>query len=98
MFKRIAAICFIFFCTTVAWMVLGATIDWRTNSSGERLRGRVQSVWGVPQAQAAPSAEYSVPVEYSETVDDHGVRREERRTRMESHSLHPVASEAEVNV
>jgi hypothetical protein len=57
MVKRLIAIGFIFACTSAAWMILGSTINIRTNSSGDRLRGRVQSVWGTPQAQLAPAAE-----------------------------------------
>src|SRR5262249_1698254 len=98
MFKRIAAICFIFICATVAWMILGATIVSRTDSSGERLRGRVQSVWGVPQIQAASSAEYRVPVVYKETIEEKGLKRIEERTRMETRVLHPTASDLEVSI
>ena len=33
MIRRIAAISFIFICTTIAWMILGSTIYSRTGSS-----------------------------------------------------------------
>ncbi len=56
MTKRILAIAFIFICTSVAWVVLGATIFNRTESSDQRLRGRVGSTWGTSQAQQAPVA------------------------------------------
>lgn len=56
MTKRILAIAFIFICTSVAWVVLGATIFNRTQSSDQRLRGRVGSTWGTSQAQQAPVA------------------------------------------
>src|SRR2546423_11528173 len=98
MFKRIAAISFIFICATVAWMILGATIVSRTDSSGERLRGRVQSVWGVPQIQAASSAEYSVPVLYKETIEEHRSKRIEERTRMDTRMLRPTASDLDVGI
>jgi inner membrane protein involved in colicin E2 resistance len=55
--KRIAAIVLIFVCSTVAWMVLGATIFARTYDSDSRLRGRVASNWGSAQQQDAPTAE-----------------------------------------
>jgi inner membrane protein involved in colicin E2 resistance len=54
--KRIAAIVFIFFCTSVAWVVLGATIFTRTYSTDESLRGRLHATWGEPQVQRAPTA------------------------------------------
>jgi len=56
MTKRIFAIAFIFICTSIAWLVLGATIFNRTQSSDQRLRGRVGSTWGTSQAQQAPVA------------------------------------------
>jgi hypothetical protein len=56
MTKRIVAIAFIFACTTVAWMILGATLFGRSQSSDTRLRGRVGSTWGTRQEQRAPSA------------------------------------------
>jgi inner membrane protein involved in colicin E2 resistance len=57
--KRIAAIVFIFFCTSVAWMILGATISMRTGSSNEQLQGRVASTWGTAQEQRPLSATYT---------------------------------------
>lgn len=56
MVKRIFAIGFIFACTTAAWLLLGATIFQRTESSDQNLRGRVGSTWGTAQAQQAPTA------------------------------------------
>ena len=60
MIKRLVAIAFIFGCTSVAWMILGGTILQRTHSSDERLRDRVESVWGSPQVQPGLIAEYDV--------------------------------------
>ncbi len=56
MLKRIAAIAFIFGCTTFAWIILGSTIFYRTYGSDSALEGRVVSSWGAPQEQAPPSA------------------------------------------
>ncbi len=86
MVKRLFAICFIFLCTSVAWLILGATITARTSTSNDSLRGRVQSVWGVPQTQSAPTAAYSVPVASSEQVEENGKTRLVTRT-----ALAPVA-------
>jgi len=58
MFKRIAAIGFIFVCTAIAWAILGSTIFYRTYSSDSQLKGRVASSWGSPQDQAAPTAAF----------------------------------------
>lgn len=59
MSKRIAAIVFIWVCTTVAWIVLGETIFSRTYSSDEKLQSRVGSTWGTKQEQGPPRAYYS---------------------------------------
>jgi len=56
--RQIAALVFIFVCTTVAWMILGTTIFSRTYSSNQQLEGRVASTWGVLQEQSPPSATY----------------------------------------
>ncbi|MCL4522976.1 MAG: inner membrane CreD family protein [Acidobacteria bacterium] len=58
MVKRIAAIIFIFACTTVAWAVLGSTIFYRTYETDTRLEGQVASIWGAPQSQMPPTASY----------------------------------------
>jgi inner membrane protein involved in colicin E2 resistance len=58
--RQIAALVFIFICTTIAWMILGATITSRTNSTNEQLQGRVASTWGTPQEQSPPTAAYTV--------------------------------------
>ncbi len=71
MFKRIAAITFIFLCTSVAWMILGTTIFSRSYSSKAGLRGRVVSAWGAPQEQTPPSAFYDEPfTTTTETIVD----------------------------
>lgn len=59
MAKRIAVLIFIFVCTSAAWMLLGATIFARTESSDSALRGRVTSTWGAPQEQSPPAASYA---------------------------------------
>ncbi|MBI1739366.1 MAG: inner membrane CreD family protein [Acidobacteriales bacterium] len=72
MIRRIAAIAFIFLCTTVAWMILGSTISWRTGSSNEQLQGRVASTWGTMQEQNPASACYKKTEISAVTEQDHG--------------------------
>jgi len=98
MVKRIVAIVFIFCCASVAWVVLGGTILARTGSSSDRLRSRVQSIWGAPQAQAAPYAEYKVPVHYNETVTENGKLSVVERTRFDTYTLRPWASDVDVQL
>src|SRR5712692_2843888 len=59
MFARIAALTFILVCTSIAWFILGATIDHRTVLSDDTLRSGVASIWGAPQEQGPPSASYA---------------------------------------
>jgi inner membrane protein involved in colicin E2 resistance len=98
MVKRLFAIAFIFLCTSVAWLILGATLVARSGASADRLRGRVQSVWGAPHVQTAPYAEYKLPVHYTETVTEDGKLRMIERTRFESHTVRPSASEIAVDL
>jgi inner membrane protein involved in colicin E2 resistance len=98
MVKRLAAIAFIFCCTSIAWLILGATITMRTSSTGAHLRGRVQSVWGSPHVQSAPTADYSIPVRYTETVTEKGVQRTVEKTRFDIRSIRPSSSEIAVKL
>ena len=84
MIKRLLAVAFIFVCTSVAWAILAGTIEMRTHSSDEHLRGRVQSVWGAPQVQYAPLGEY-----WTQTAN---------RSYPESHALVPASSDVAVNL
>ena len=67
MTRRIAAIIFIFACTSIAWGILGATILARTENYTDRLRDRVGTIWGTPQVQSPPRATYSRTI--TETVE-----------------------------
>jgi inner membrane protein involved in colicin E2 resistance len=57
MTRRIAAILMIFAGTSIAWLILGATIFSRTESAYSSLSGRVASSWGAPQEQGPPEIE-----------------------------------------
>jgi inner membrane protein involved in colicin E2 resistance len=98
MLKRLAAILFIFCCASVAWIVLGVTILSRTDSAEGRLRGRVQSVWGAPQTQLAPFAEYLVPTTTSETIEEHGVKRIVEHAGTAARSIRASASDIDTNI
>jgi hypothetical protein len=93
MLTRLFAITFIFVCTSIAWAVLGGTILYRTNSSDDRLRQRVESVWGVPQIQEAPALEYVLPLAVQETIDVQGQKQRVERTKLEPHTIPPLASD-----
>src|SRR5437762_9745837 len=86
MFKRIAAIVFIFGCTAVAWAILGSTIFYRTYNSESGLSGRVASTWGAPQAQAPPAIAREWKEEKTVGVEEKGKKttRTERQTHSEA--------------
>jgi inner membrane protein involved in colicin E2 resistance len=71
MTKRIIAIIFIFICTSIAWIILGATLFARTYDSSSVASGKVESTWGAPQNQGPPTASFmtQVPKEI-ETVEN----------------------------
>src|SRR5690349_17917683 len=72
MIRQLAALIFIFLCTTIAWMILGGTLSTRTSSSNEQLQGHGASTWGAPQEQHPPTAVYSVTETRSVKEEDHG--------------------------
>lgn len=59
MFPRLAAIAFIYVCTTIAWFILGATVFVRSDEQGSSLKRAVAQIWGSVQTQKAPGASYS---------------------------------------
>jgi inner membrane protein involved in colicin E2 resistance len=81
--RQIAALVFIFICTTIAWMILGATITSRTDSSNQQLQGHVASTWGTPQEQSPPTAAYTITELRNVSRDENGksvVRTEKYET------------------
>ena len=71
MTRKIAAIAFIFLCTSVAWAVLGATLFARTYDSGALSAGEVESTWGAAQNQAPPTASFMTQVpKQADTVEN----------------------------
>jgi inner membrane protein involved in colicin E2 resistance len=72
MFKRIAAITFIFLCTAVAWGILGATIFQRTYDLGSSSESRVASTWGAPQNQVPPAASFDELVPKKDVTTENG--------------------------
>src|SRR5947208_16546203 len=81
MFKRIAAIAFIFGCTAVGWAMLGSTIFYRTYNAESGLSGRVASTWGAPQAQVPPAIAREWKEEKTVEMEEKG----KKTTRKESY-------------
>jgi hypothetical protein len=57
---RTVAIIFIFFCSVIAWVILGGTLYRRTEKAKESATGAVRELWGTEQYQRAPRFYYSV--------------------------------------
>ncbi len=72
MLRQILALVFIFVCTTVAWVILGATIFARTYGSNEQLQGHVASTWGTAQQQSPPTATYTFTDVVNSTTVENG--------------------------
>src|SRR5690348_10149572 len=71
MTKKIVAIAFIFICTSLAWVILGATLFARTYDSDSSASSKVESTWGAPQNQGPPSASFTTQVTKEfETVEN----------------------------
>ena len=56
MIQRIVAIGFIFASMTVAWLILGATVKFRTHEQDTKLKNAVGQLWGSAQIQKTPTA------------------------------------------
>ncbi len=67
--KKIAAIIFIFFCTALAWVILGASIEMRTSETDTRLGEEVAHLWGDIQHQYPPVFTFPY-IEYRDKVDE----------------------------
>ena len=89
MLKRIVAITFIFFCTTVGWAILGSTIYYRSSVPAEALRSSVNNTWGIPQEQKPPSASYTQRVEHIEKTTENG-KVVERLTQQDTKVMIPL--------
>jgi inner membrane protein involved in colicin E2 resistance len=77
MTRNVIAIIGIFLCTTLGWIILGATIEKRTFAAGSGLGPRVASSWGSPQQQTPPIAvsERVMTKQVREVVDGQNVAR-----------------------
>ncbi len=75
MILRILSLIAIFIATAIAWLILGSTINSRTHSSADRLGTRIQSVWGTPQLQVAPSCLRETTEDVTEEIQEKGATR-----------------------
>ncbi|NJL72932.1 MAG: hypothetical protein HC888_15970 [Candidatus Competibacteraceae bacterium] len=65
--KRLFAIGFIYICTLIAWMILGAANLDRTDSSFSKLSSEVRILFGGPVSISSPKVYYKKPVRSRES-------------------------------
>src|SRR5437667_8456244 len=87
MFKRIAAITGIFACTCVAWMILGTSIFFRTDSLNSVLSSRVGSTWGTEQGQKPPSVNYFTQEVKTVEVEEKGKKVQKTEITKVAHDI-----------
>ncbi len=77
MVKRIIGIGLIFVVVSIAWIILGASMEFRSQSMDGKLSGEVGSLWGTPQHQASPQVviQNTVLKEVQEQVDGKNVAK-----------------------
>lgn len=98
MLKRLLAIGFIFGCTSVAWMILGSTLFARTYVSDSSLKASVEKIWGTPQSQVAPTANYAIERIREEESLVNGAKVSKQVKYFEHYTLPLAASEVKVKL
>jgi inner membrane protein involved in colicin E2 resistance len=96
--KRIAALIFIFGCTSLAWVILGSTIFGRTYMSSERLGSSVVSTWGTRQEQIPPTAVYTTVQKKTYARETDGKTVSKVYDEKTDHNLDPQSSNIDVNL
>jgi inner membrane protein involved in colicin E2 resistance len=96
MAKRLAAVIVIFFCTSIAWVILGSTIFARTYSLNPQLKSKVASSWGAAQIQGPPAATFQEPFTRKVTDVEGGKRVEKTVEESRTVSLPLGASDIHV--
>ena len=95
MLYRIAAIGFIFACTSVAWIILAQVVSHRTHQQDTKLKAAVGQLWGTSQSQRTPLL-YWTTEETIVTQTPDGQATEHAKERR--HLLPLAASRLQVNL
>jgi inner membrane protein involved in colicin E2 resistance len=96
--KRIAALIFIFGCTTLAWIILGSTIFARTFNFTEHLGSKVESTWGTRQEQSPPSAVYTTTEKKTFEKEENGKTVTKTYDDKTDHCITPDSSNIDVTL
>src|SRR5262245_24608004 len=98
MVKRIAAILFIYLCTSLAWVFLGTTVSVRTYNQDEGLKGAVEQLWGRAQRQKAPLVYYQTTKDTKVETTKGAETVLETKTETTNHYLPLDASKIDVDL
>ena len=98
MVPRLAAIAFIYICTTVAWLILGATVFVRSDEQGSSLKQRVSQIWGSVQTQKAPGATYFVTRKVQDKRTENGKAIVEWKDVTDTYTVPLLSSEVDVKL
>jgi inner membrane protein involved in colicin E2 resistance len=90
-YLRIFGIFVVFLVATAAWLVLGGVTSERDRTQTEKLRHSVQSLWGSPQRQAAPTLTFRWDTEelFTRTETVKGVEKQTEEV-VKKHHEEPV--------
>lgn len=98
MTKRIAALIFIFGCTSLAWIILGSTIFARTFNFTEHLGSKVESTWGTRQEQSPPTAVYTTTEKKTFEKEENGKTVTKTYDDKTDHGIAPDGSNIDVTL
>jgi hypothetical protein len=93
MLKNVAGILLVFMLTTLAWLVLGGTIAFRTATQDGVLHERVGDLWGDSQHQRAPMVSYEVRVPVEKPVKEAKRRSAEAAAPAQAQQQQPAVEE-----
>ena len=98
--KRMAAIVLIYLAVAIAWFVLAASVEVRTNQMEGSLKGRVAALWGDTQEQVSPQLTFvwEETVQNTEQVEEQGLKRNVTTTSLVRRERPVLLDGSDVNV
>jgi inner membrane protein involved in colicin E2 resistance len=95
--RNIAALIFIFVCTSIAWMILGGATTARTHEQDTKLKAAVGQLWGTVQMQYAPYIYYQTTKETKVKTVSGSETTEEIRVETFDHPITIEATDINAN-
>ncbi|MFA5794440.1 MAG: inner membrane CreD family protein [Candidatus Brocadiia bacterium] len=98
MVGRIISIVFIYICTSIAWVILGGTVNWRSTQQDKELKEAVGQLWGTTQRQEAPEVYYQTSKEVKVKTIEGGQTAYETKTETTNHYLTLAGSNIDADI